>query len=418
MRILFTPIGSLGDLHPYIAIAFELQSLGHEVRFATGEPYREKLEGLGFDFRAVRPKVEPSPELIERVIDLKKGPEVLFEELIFGPLRETYEDTFAAAADTNAIVTHPLAVTGRLVAEKRNLAWISSVLAPISLFSAIDSPVYPGPAFLEWLRILPAPVHRALLRLGKLRFRKVVQPWHDLRRELDLPPAGHPMFEAQFSPRLNLALFSKALASPQADWPANSQATGFCFYDGASFQDRLSPQLEDFLNDGPPPVVFSLGSSAVMAAGDFYDIALEAAQRADVRAILLKGEEVSQPGREFSSGVIEWDYAPYSLLFPRASLVVVSAGIGTVSQALRAGTPMILVPISYDQFDNASRLRRLGVAHRIHRKRLTPPRLAAGIRKALDDPELAQNARNLGAIIARERGARAAAEAIVKAAST
>lgn len=54
-RVVITTWGSLGDLHPYLAIALELQRRGHEAVVATSPCYREKVESLGLRFQSVRP---------------------------------------------------------------------------------------------------------------------------------------------------------------------------------------------------------------------------------------------------------------------------------------------------------------------------------------------------------------------------
>ena len=95
-------------------------------------------------------------------------------------------------------------------------------------------------------------------------------PLAALRARHGLPPAGNPLIEGQFSPHLNLALFSRVMAEPQADWPARTHVTGFVFYNGAASLYRtahssrgggagLSAELESFLAAGAPPVVFTLG---------------------------------------------------------------------------------------------------------------------------------------------------------------
>ena len=57
-------------------------------------------------------------------------------------------------------------------------------------------------------------------------------------------------------------------------------------------------------------------------------------------------------------------YVPQSLLFPRCDLVVTHGGSGTVMTALDHGLPMVIVPVSADQPDNARRCEQLGVAKR------------------------------------------------------
>ena len=72
-RVVLTTFGSLGDLHPYVAIALGLQARGHEVVLATGECYRRKIEALGLGFRPLRPDSDfvSDPDVMRRVMDLR-----------------------------------------------------------------------------------------------------------------------------------------------------------------------------------------------------------------------------------------------------------------------------------------------------------------------------------------------------------
>ena len=88
-RIVIATIGSLGDLHPCIALALALRERGHFVAIATTGVYRTKIEALGVPFYSLRPEITPDdPEVIRRVMDMKTGPEVLFRELLLPGLRE------------------------------------------------------------------------------------------------------------------------------------------------------------------------------------------------------------------------------------------------------------------------------------------------------------------------------------------
>src|SRR5215469_14292303 len=93
-RIVLTTFGSLGDLHPYIAVALGLQARGHEAVIATSGFYRQKVEALGLGFRAVRPD-HPDPDgdtgLIRRIMDRRTGSEVVIREFMMPALRESYE---------------------------------------------------------------------------------------------------------------------------------------------------------------------------------------------------------------------------------------------------------------------------------------------------------------------------------------
>ncbi len=154
-RIILNTFGSFGDIHPYMAIAMELQRRGHAPVIATMEIYREKIEGAGLEFAPVRPNIpqpkEQDPELIEKIMEPKTGPRFLTEELVFPAVRDSYEDLLKAVAGADLLVTHPAAPAGPLVGRKTGMPWISTVLAPFSFISAYDPPV---PPFWQWTRKL------------------------------------------------------------------------------------------------------------------------------------------------------------------------------------------------------------------------------------------------------------------------
>jgi rhamnosyltransferase subunit B len=78
-----------------------------------------------------------------------------------------------------------------------------------------------------------------------------------------LPPAAPPLFEGQHSEKLVLAMFSRVLGSPQPDWPVKTRQTGFAFYDGdQTSSHELDSELNRFMDDGPAPIIFTLGSTA------------------------------------------------------------------------------------------------------------------------------------------------------------
>src|SRR5262249_9380556 len=211
-------------------------------------------------------------------------------------------------------------------------------------------------------------------------------------------------------PTLTLALFSSVLASRQPDWPPNVVITGSVFYNGP---ESLQPELEAFLDAGPPPVVFTLGSSAVAAAGRFYEESLGAARRLGVRAVLLTGGfERNVPRDAASADTFVTDRAPHQLLFPRAAAVVHPAGAGTLAQALRAGRPMLVVPHAHDQPDNAARVTRLGVARTVRQHRYRAARVARQLQELLADKQVQARAREVGGIVRSEGGASAPADAV------
>jgi UDP:flavonoid glycosyltransferase YjiC (YdhE family) len=327
-------------------------------------------------------------------------------------VRQSYEDLSEAVQGADLLVGHPLTFAASMVAETKKLPWASSLLAPIGFVSAYDPPV-PAPApWMEWMRPLGPLWHRAWFRLVRRSFRSWTRPCDDLRAELGLPPRPYPLFEDQHAPGLVLALFSKVLGKPQRDWPAQTRVTGFPFFD----QDPTAfsaNELMAFLDAGPPPLVFTLGTSAVMDAGNFYSESIQAAQSLGKRAVLLIGNRPGNlPPGPLPDGILACGYAPHSELFPRAAAIVHQGGVGTTAQSLRAGKPMVVVPFAHDQFDNAARVRRLGVGRVLSRRRYWAARVALELRRFLDDPKIARQAEAIGRQVRAENGARVAADAL------
>ncbi len=414
-RILLTTFGSYGDLHPYIAIGVELQRRGHSVTIATSPAYADKIASEGLGFHPVRPDIQlGNTAMAEHFMHTRRGTERVLRYLS-SVVRESYEDTLPAVRHADAIVSHPVTFASVLAAQKLGIPWISSVLAPISFLSVYDPPV---PAQNSWLikaRVLGPGFMGLLWRFGKQRVLSWVRPVVDLRRELELPDLGNPLFEGSHSPRLVLALFSRYLAEPQPDWPPHTAVTGFPFFDRHHEQTQISPELDRFLADGPAPVVFTLGSSAVAAAGDFYRESLKAVERMGVRAVFLVGGHTQGLPEKLPPRVMTASYVPHSEIFPRASAIVHQGGIGTTAQGMRSGRPMLVAPFAHDQFDNAERVRRLGAAQVVYRSRYN----AATAQKAIERlPACERAAAELGAKVREERGTVNAADAIERSLKT
>jgi len=411
-QIVITTFGSLGDLHPYLALALGLQARGHRVTIATSPIYRPKVESEGIGFHAVRPDLSPDDtEMLRLVMDRKKGSERVIRQVILPHLRDSYDDLSQAVAGADLLVTHPITYAGPLVAAKTGIRWVSSVLAPISFLSRYDPSVLaPAP----WLaKLYPLGMAGVINTLGKFAARSWSDPIRRLRAEIGLPPGGDPIFEGQHSPHLVLAMFSKLLGEPQPDWPPHTLVTGFAFYDRLDKGMGTSSELTQFLDSGPAPIVFTLGSSAVMVAGDFYVESAAAAAELGRRAVLLVGRDPRNlPARTLPAGVIMAEYAPFSEIFPRAAALVHQGGAGTTAQALRSGRPMLVVPFAHDQPDNAARVVRLGVARQIARSQYRARRVAAELRIMLEDPRYEARAAEAGRRIRSEDGVAAACDAI------
>ena len=219
-RILFTTFGSLGDLHPYIAIALELKRRGYEVAIATSLHLREHIENAGLKFLHVRPDLsETDRAMIRRFLDPTHGPRHLLK-FIFSSVRESFEDLSRLVKQADLLVTHPATFAGPPVAKLTAMPWVSTVLSPIFFLSMSDPPVMPQMPSLD-LRRMPRLLSRSIIALGKRSVYRWSKPLRRLYREIGLPLDFDPVFEGQHSPHRVLALFSSILARAQLDWPPN-----------------------------------------------------------------------------------------------------------------------------------------------------------------------------------------------------
>ncbi len=411
-RIIINTFGSFGDIHPYMSLAMELQSRGHQPVLATMEYYREKIVDAGLEFTPVSPNLqqpkEQEQEMIERIMEPKTGARFLTEEIIYPAIRESYADLLEAVIDADLLITHPAAPAGPLVGRQTGMPWISTVLAPLSFFSAYDMPV---PPFWQWtssLRVLGPKFTKIFLDTMKSQYKaKAVATFRD---EIGVEDYGNPVFDGQHSPTCVLAMFSKLFAQPQPDWPPHTHLTGFCFYDGRH-EPPMSRELLNFLDSGSPPVVFTLGSSAVWVARDFFNQSIEAIKKIGRRAILIIGDDRNKPG-ELPEGILAVDYAPYQSLLSRAAAVIHHGGVGTTSQALLAGVPTLIVPFAFDQSDNADHARRLGTSRTVYRQKYKAHRVARELNALLNDESYASKANEVSRQLKTENGPSTAADVI------
>ena len=403
-------IGSLGDLHPTLALALELKRRGHKVTVASTSYYRGKVEALGIGFMPLRPNWDPTDqELIAQCEDLKRGPEVLFRKLILPHLRETYDDLLRAATGADLMIAGELVYAAPLVAEKLGLRWVSEILSPTSFFSAHDPSLLVNIPSVYRLRRAGSVVNRAILEFGKLVSRHWWEPVRQLRRELGLRAECDPVFKDKFSPELVLALFSPSLAKSQPDWPKQTLQPGFVFFDRQVADADGCPELAAFLAIGDAPIVFTLGSTAVHNPGSFYETSVTAARQLGRRAVLLGAKSLD--GMD-STDTLTLPYVPYSQIFPHAAVIVHQGGSGTTGQALRAGRPQLIVPYGWDQPDNGVRIERLGAGLCVARSVYSSQTAADALSRLLEDARFAARSTEIGARVQSENALTEACDAI------
>ena len=184
------------------------------------------------------------------------------------------------------------------------------------------------------------------------------------------------------SPDLVIGMFPDWFAHPAADWPKQTQLTGFGLWDERAI-GGVSQEMYDFLNAGEPPVVFTPGS-AMWQAQDFFTACVDACTRLHRRGILLTRHRDHLPAN-LPHFIRHFEYAPFSQLLPSVACLVHHGGIGTSAQAMAAGVRQVVTPMAHDQLDNAARMEKLGIAKVIPAQKLNGSNLARAIKAMFDN---------------------------------
>jgi rhamnosyltransferase subunit B len=412
-HIVMTVFGSLGDLHPMMALALGLQARGHQVTIAASRLYQEKIVLEGVGYAPLGPEVLDAQDsrIFDELFDLKRGPEILIRKYLLPFVRDTALDLRPLLENADFLINSPTVYAGPVLAEALKLPWASVALQPFIYFSAYDPPVLPQLPMTEFGHRLGPGFWKVFWYLLKRSSDTWPQTVYQLQKELGVPNRGNPLFEGQYSPYLNLALYSPRVAPMQPDWPSHTQVTGFLFYDRMIPEDeQLPPAMQEFLNAGEPPVVFTLGSSVVKTTTSFYETSMQVAQELGCRAIFVADE--NQQSVSLDEQMFWCNGVAYSALFPYAAAVVHQGGMGTTAQVLRAGKPMLVVPHGFDQPDNAARMKRLGLSRTLYPDQYCQKRVTRELKALLDNSTYQEVAREMGKQIRREEGLVTACDSI------
>jgi UDP:flavonoid glycosyltransferase YjiC (YdhE family) len=419
-KIVLATVGSLGDLHPFIAIALQLKAHGYEPIVATGAHFRQNVETAGLAFHAVRPSRDDlfrdlRMDIVEFGGRVMRDTLYILRAAVLPYLRDSYQDLQPVIDGAALVLTSSLAYSARLAAEAQAVPQMTVALQPMMFISAHDPPrLDPLRSLAPILAALGPGAARVVYAAAKKIAAREASALYSFRDELGLPATNrNPLFEGQFSSLGTLATYSDLLGPIRPDYPPRTTITGFAFYDGNTNPAGPLPwDLEEFLSSGPPPVVVTLGSFAVEFPGDFYEVSHAAARALGERVVLLVGPGRSEHYRGPPAEVFVSDYAPFSQLFPHARAIIHQGGIGTVGQSLRAGKPQLIVPVLADQFDNATRVVRLGIARTVARRRYTKRRALSALGSLLANSLHASRTAAIAERLAHEDGAAEAVRVI------
>ncbi len=363
MRILIIAIGSYGDVLPLLGVAVSLKQRGHAVTFFSNDHFAPHVRRFDLDFVALSSSADydaltDHPDLWNKY----KGWRLIGSSIVSDALRKAYSILCTHAFPGKTImVSSTLAFAARLIQETHGIPNATVHLSPGVFHSAHAPPKVPGLFMPGWF---PVSVKRAIWKaLDHSMIDPIVKPGlNRYRQELGLPPASRIFHEWLHSPDLTLCLFPKWFAAPQPDWPPKTRLTGFPLFDDA-FRAPFPEEVQEFLEEGSPPVVFTPGSANKFGT-NFFAEGARACQLTGRRGLFLTQYPDQLPS-SLPSGVHHCSYVPLSQLLPHCAALIHHGGIGTCAQALRAGIPQIIQPLNFDQFDNGGHVTRLGVGQTI-----------------------------------------------------
>jgi len=384
MRFLVSTIGSRGEAQPVTALAVRLKELGNDVVVVAPPDFEELVTGNGIDFTPVGPHLRTfSPGQLKRE-DLGR----LAEESV----REQFRVVGRAAEKADVLVAGgALQHATRSVAESIGAHYVYASFCA----NTLPSPRHAPPAMLGRVPVNgTAAENLAQWEQHRLLFANSRPSLNAERAKLGLDPVDD-VRDHVFGDDPWLA--ADPVLGP---WPG----PGELFTTGAWLADDrrpLSPELEEFLAAGEPPVYFGLGS--MRGAQDTAHQAVASARELGKRVVLQRG----WAGLELPDDVgdcIAIGEVNQQALFRRVAAIAHHGGAGTTTTAAASGRPQIVLPHMYDQYYWGEQVERLGVGRSA--KAVTTEVLA-------DVLELAEKAAEVGPQV-RTDGARVAAERLME----
>jgi sterol 3beta-glucosyltransferase len=403
MHILISTFGTQGDIQPFIALGNGLRAAGYTVTVCTSTGYRALVETHGLEYAFMDNMLL---DLSRALLDGRGNTLALMRQM--GPaMQRTIDDEWRAAQaiQPDAIVYHPKMLGSYHIAEKLDIPLVIAI--PLPCFTPTRA--FPHP-FLAAIR-LGGWFNQLSYRLVSLSSAMFTGMTNRFRtRTLGLPPLrrfADLLVRADGAPVPMLYPYSPALLPAPADFPPHVHVTGAWFLERHAAW-RPDPELEQFLEAGPPPVYVGFGSMSGKQAAARAQIVLDALAQTGQRGLLARGWGGLEASR-LPDNVQLIDAAPHDWLFPQMAAVAHHGGAGTTAAGLRAARPTVICPFLGDQPFWGMLVHARGVGPQpIPQRRLTTPRLAAAISAAVHDPEMRRRAAELGARIQEEDGVAAA----------
>ena len=421
LTILFLPESAYGPTGNCIGIGNVLRERGHRVVFAAEASWKGKLEPLGFveDLVDLAPPAEggdysdpgafwkefireTSPEFRKPTVDqLESFIAPTYQALIDGvKYCEPHLREIIARQQPDVIVEDNVVVFPALTTADAPFVRIVSC-NPLEVKGPGVAPTFSGLAAddeSEWssFRDEYARTHRAM--------------WNDFN-DFVVSCGADPLPDLDFMPvseHANLYVFPE-----EADYVDRRRLDDTWHRLDSSVRSTDEPfEVPAQLTDRPQDsglIYLSLGSLG-SADVDLMKRLIDVLGKTRHRFIVSKGPQHT----EYTLADNMWgaEFLPQTSLMPLVDLVITHGGNNTTTEALHFGKPMVLLPLFWDQYDNAQRMDELGFGRRLRTYAFTDDELAGAVDDLLADTQLRSRMDDMGAAIRARRGKERAADVI------
>ena len=424
-RFVFAVWPYSGHVNPCLAVAGQLRARGHEVAFYTGAAARGAVEREGYtrlSFHRVAARLSSFaggdgsdvPDLysaltaryttvgVQGALARYKRIRLMYREMIAGTIREQVADLEESCREWKAdvIISDPM-MWGPFIGlhGRPGLSVVAFSFFAGCLLPGPDAPP-PGLGLPRPRSTRPRLVARAAARGADWLATDIRREASRIRQEFGLPPLDRGVLDLTAQAALYLVSSSPEYDYNRKDLPPSVQYVGPCLWDKSP-----SESAPDWMQDLPAsrPIVYVTEGTAQVQAPQLLPIAVRALADLPLEVVITTGRhrDPRDVGVVKASNIHVHPWVAHSDLFPRLSAIVTNGGSGTVRGALCAGIPLVIVPMEWDQLENAQRVAEAGAGIRIPLKRCRDDTLRDAVRRVLEDPSFAANARRLGATFAR-----------------
>jgi len=389
-----------GHLYPVVPIVAELARRGHGATLCTLAAELGHLKPLGIEGSAIDPEIER----IEIEDWRERSPIGAVRSVLRTFVkRSSFEvpDLQQAIArhDPDALLIDINCWGAATVAEASGRPWAmySPYLLPLP---SKDTPPY-GPGLAPMGGPLGAARDAIVSRVSeRMSFGAVMGDINALRAQHGLHALAR-FTDVLAQPPLLLSLTAEGFEYPHSDWPANVRLVGAI---------NWNPPLETptWLAELADPLVLVTCSTERQRDKRLLHVALEALPSAGMPVL---GTTAAHDPDLFNvppgSKVVR--FVSHDEILGRAACVVCHGGLGITQKALAAGVPVVVVPFGRDQAETARRVEFAKAGVRVSPRRLTPQRLLAAAREAM---ECREDALRVSRAYTAAGGASAAADAM------